>query len=240
MRILQSIWIWSVMLLGITLHAGMTRITTILWRPSNQRAAWCASTARYFLVAMFWLSRIRVSIRGLSHAIQAQPVLILANHCSHSDIIALMRMMPFHIVFVAKQELFRVPVLAHELHTHGHIAIHRSNPRQSLTVLNSIADQLKLGRSVIVFPEGTRSSDGSLQPFHRAVFSVAFKRKIPVLPVTINGSASVLPKDSVMIQPGALDIVVHDLIQPQAINTVDALMARVRFCIEEGLRPKGI
>lgn len=228
------------MLLGITLHAGMTRVTTILWRPSNQRAAWCASTARYFLVAMFWLSRIRVSIRGLSHAIQAQPVLILANHCSHSDIIALMRMMPFHIVFVAKKELFRVPVLAHELHTHGHIAIHRSNPRQSLTVLNSITNQLKLGRSVVVFPEGTRSSDGSLQSFHRAVFSVAFKRKIPILPITINGSSSVLPKDSLMIQSGSLDILVHEVIHSQDIDTVDVLMTRVRSSIEGGLRPEGI
>jgi len=162
-------------------------------------------------------------------------VLILANHCSHADIIALLRTLPIHSVFVAKQELFRVPLLAHELRSHGHMAINRANPRQSLTVLNGIVDQLALGRSVVVFPEGTRSPDGTLQPFHRAVFSVAFKRDIPILPVTIQGSTSVLSKDSLIIQPGTIELDIHSVIQPNQADTVDDLMAQVRASI--GLHP---
>lgn len=235
MRILVSAWAWLVMILGLALHVGMTQLGMLVMRATPQQAAWCARTARYFLMGMFWLSRIRVVVRGLDNAMNAHPVLILANHCSHADIIALLRTLPIHSVFVAKQELFRVPLLAHELRSHGHMAINRANPRKSLTVLNGIVDQLALGRSVVVFPEGTRSPDGTLQPFHRAVFSVAFKHNIPILPVTIQGSTSVLSKDSLIIQPGTIELDIHSVIQPNQADTVDDLMAQVRASI--GLHP---
>ena len=222
---------------GLAVHVGITRLGGWVIRNSTQRAAWCARTARYFLMGMFALSRIQVQLSGSSIAQQAHPVLILANHCSHADIIALLRSLPFHTVFVAKKKLFQVPLLAHELRSHGHMAIHRANPRQSLMVLNRIQDQLALGRSVVVFPEGTRSSDGTLQSFHRAVFSVAFKRNIPILPMSIQGSTLILPKDSLMIQSGSIQIQAHPMIQPNRVETVDDLMAQVRASISRGLQP---
>ena len=68
------------MILGLALHVDMTQLGMLVMRATPQRAAWCARTARYFLMGMFWLSRIRVVVRGLDNAMNAHPVLILANH----------------------------------------------------------------------------------------------------------------------------------------------------------------
>ena len=97
--------------------------------------------------------------------------------------------------------------------------------------------KLPPGVSIMIFPEGKRSPDGQLQPFKRGGFVMAEELGLPILPVTIRGTGRVLPKNSLRLLPGRIDIVVHDPIDPAAYGPDgrDRLMADVRAAIESGL-----
>lgn len=175
-----------------------------------------------------WVSGVRVDVLGMENLDARVPRIYLTNHQSFFDIFTLLASLPVDFKFLLKQELMRIPVLGFTMKRARYIAIDRSNPRKAVQSMNEAAERIKAGASVVVFPEGTRSEDGRLQPFKRGGFLLALKAGCDVVPVTIEGSNRVAPKGSLRIRPGRITVTIGKPIPLAGYSkkNADELMAR--------------
>jgi 1-acyl-sn-glycerol-3-phosphate acyltransferase len=130
----------------------------------------------------------------------------MGNHQGNFDILALFMAIPRKFSWLAKEELFRVPVFGHCLRTIGYIPLNRGDGREALRSLDKAAEKISSGTSVTIFPEGTRTHDGSLLPFKKGGFILAAKAGVPIVPFTINGSRQINPRNRIELYPGTMSI----------------------------------
>ncbi|HTI05643.1 MAG TPA: lysophospholipid acyltransferase family protein [Gemmatimonadales bacterium] len=132
---------------------------------------------------------------GLELIPRGQPLMYASNHSSMFDIWALLATLPGSIRFVAKQELFKIPLLGSAMHAAGHIAIDRAARKKAFEAYDEAARTIREGvSSIVVFPEGTRSRTGELLPFKNAPFALAIAAQVPVVPVYVHHTFEILPK----------------------------------------------
>lgn len=197
---------------------GIARKLPVLWARIN---------------ALSTPSRIRVS--GRDNVVPGQSYVVVANHQSHFDILAIYGWLGIDIRWVMKMELRKVPVLGLACEKLGHVYIDRSNSRKAQASINAAKSQLVNGTSIFFFPEGTRSIDGRLLPFKKGAFKLAKELNLPILPVTINGSHDILPAKSLNLFPGSVDIIVHPPIELCADSSEENLLAQAREKIASAL-----
>jgi 1-acyl-sn-glycerol-3-phosphate acyltransferase len=183
---------------------------------------------------------VEVVVEGLDGIATGGPFIFTPNHQSHFDIAVLLGFLPGDNRFAAKTELFADRVLGPVLRTLGMVPIDRDNPTEAIRSLGALK-----GRpvSLIIFPEGTRSEDGSLLPFKKGPFVAAIELGIPVVPVAIRGSAAVMPKGGRLgIHPGRVTIHIDPPIQTRGLSYADReqLRDRVRAAIVEHLTEDAI
>ncbi len=140
---------------------------------------------------------IKVIVNG-TESVKSQPVILMCNHQSALDIFVLLYGLPLSFRFVAKKGLFRIPFMGWAMKCVGHISIDRESPRDSMRALEEAKEKIKRGQSVLIFPEGTRSEDGTLLPFKRGSFHIVSLSRVPVVPVAIYGSSLLMPKGKVL------------------------------------------
>ncbi|GAB4337581.1 MAG: lysophospholipid acyltransferase family protein [Desulfobulbaceae bacterium] len=145
---------------------------------------------------------VRVRIEGREHLDPEQTYIFVGNHASQFDIFCFQGYFPHDFRWIAKKELFRIPFFGSAMLRAGIIPIDRSHGREALRSLNRAAEQIAAGTSVLIFPEGTRSSDGRLQPFKTGAVMLAIKAGVPVVPVGFNGTSRILPKGKLLATPG--------------------------------------
>ncbi|MBM3162891.1 MAG: 1-acyl-sn-glycerol-3-phosphate acyltransferase [Chlorobi bacterium] len=190
-----------------------------------------------------WWGRFSARLFGISIVVEGSDnyrsecnYLVISNHAGMADIPLLLGAMKLNLRFVAKEELAKIPVFGWALKRSGYVMIKRGQNREALKSLLAAADVLRSGRSVHIFPEGTRSETGKLLPFKRGAFLVAQKGGVPLLPVTIIGSNLITPKKSLQINKGNVRIVVGTPLEPSGFENVEALMEAAHREIEHNLR----
>ena len=149
-------------------------------------------------------ARLRVS--GLERIDLSRPYLFVANHQSWIDIAALVRALPVPLHFLAKRELAAVPVLGWYIRAMGMVFVERRDPRAGRASVAQAAALLAAGRSVLSFPEGTRSRDGRVGRFKSGGFGAALESGAAVLPVGLVGARAVLPADGFRVRPGRIEV----------------------------------
>ncbi len=175
---------------------------------------------KYFFLARHWSRSIlktcgvKVQVDGIAKIKDARGIVYLANHASMFDIWALQAALPGQLRFIGKKELTRIPIFGWIWKYSGNIPFDRKKPKEYVRMLAKAAQTLGDGKCIILFPEGTRTKDGKLQEFKRGSFSVALNSKATIVPVTINGSFSILKKGSFIINPGLITLVIHDPLIP--------------------------
>ncbi len=147
---------------------------------------------------------IKVETRSKARENIQPPVVFACNHASQMDILALYIALPVPFRFLVKKELFKVPLLGYAMKKAGYIPIDRKNSRAAVKSMKEAAQRLKRGASIVIFPEGTRSVDGRLQPFKEGGFMLAVRSGCPVVPVAIKGSHDVMPKGALLARPGRI------------------------------------
>ena len=185
----------------------------------------------FYRIAAWWgrfsakLFGISIEVIGRDSYNPEQNYLVISNHAGMADIPLMLGNMNLSLVFVAKEELGKIPLFGLALRQAGYILIKRGQNREALKSLMLASEALKQGRSVHIFPEGTRSETGKLLPFKRGAFLVAMKGDAPVLPVTIIGSHLITPKKSLKIHKGKIRIIIGKPLQPDSFKSVEELMA---------------
>ena len=164
--------------------------------------------------------------------------IMMSNHQSFLDVVVLMAAIPRRLRFLAKKELRRIPFLGLSMQVNGQFFIDRDNPRVAIKELKAVEAYVKQGGDLCIFPEGTRSLDGTLLPLKKGSFRLPVKLKCPIVPCFIKGSGALLKKGQLLPQKGEIIICLGDSIDPKTITSdpsqkCDAvLLARV----EEALR----
>jgi len=159
---------------------------------------------RFWARSILWVSRAKVSVEGMDHIDPGAAYVYMANHQSMYDILALLGYLPVQFRWVAKKELFRIPIFGYSMARVGYVSIDRSNRQSAIQSLREAAQRIAQGVSVVVFPEGTRSSDGQIKPFKKGGFYLATDSGRPVVPVVIWGTRDVMPKGKLRIRPGPI------------------------------------
>lgn len=149
----------------------------------------------YLWVNPFW----KINFSGKENIRKGQPYIIVSNHQSAMDIVLLYRLW-MHFKWVAKREIFRIPVIGWNLWLNKHIAINRTSVKGALKMMKEAEKNLKMRTSVLIFPEGTRSTDGAIKRFRDGAFVLALKTGYPILPVVLNGTREVIQKDSILLK----------------------------------------
>ena len=182
---------------------------------------------------------VRVRFEGTPDAKDAQPRIFMSNHQSAVDVWVLTQRLPDSTRFVAKRSLFRIPFLGWAMAAGGFVPIDRQDRDRAIASLSVAERRLQEGKSLILFPEGTRSRNGSLGPFKKGPFHLALAARRPLVPVAISGSFELLPPRSVLVRPGEVLVRFAPAIDPAAFapDDVEGLMGAVRRSIEERLLP---
>lgn len=151
-------------------------------------------------------SGVEVAVSGTEELEPEKPYIFAANHQSQFDILVLQGFLGIDFRWLAKKELFRVPVWGPAMRRAGYIPIDRSHGRQAIKSLDEAAQKIAAGTSVVIFPEGTRSKDGRLQDFKAGAMVLAIKSGVPIVPVAIIGTHEILPKGKLLMSPGKVQI----------------------------------
>jgi 1-acyl-sn-glycerol-3-phosphate acyltransferase len=152
---------------------------------------------------------VTITVKGLSNIKRENNYVFVANHQSHFDIPVLFAGLGATICFIAKKELFRIPIFGWGMKSIGCISIDRKNARNARASITSAVRMLKKDNlSLVLFPEGTRSASGEVGQFKRGSFTLALEAGVPVVPVAICGTGEVHRKGSKRLSPGAVTILV--------------------------------
>lgn len=198
MAFIQAI-VLAVAVIIVTLVFG---VTAIILSPFNPTGNLVHLFARWWSRTLLWLGRIPVTVLGLDNLPRDRPFILASNHASAADIPILFGHMPIQFRVIAKDSLFRLPILGSCMRLAGYISIDRASPTKAMRSLQRAVQKLQTGLPVLVFPEGTRSRSGALQPFHKGAFLLAIEAGVPVVPIGITGSFDVLISGSLRIRPG--------------------------------------
>lgn len=144
------------------------------------------------------MSGVSVILKGGEALAADRPYIFAGNHQSQFDIFALQGCLGFDFRWLAKKELFDVPVFGTAMRRVGYIPVDRSHSRAAVKSLDLAAQRIAAGTSVIIFPEGTRSADGKLLPFKSGTMVLAIKAGVPVVPMAITGTHAILPKGKLL------------------------------------------
>jgi 1-acyl-sn-glycerol-3-phosphate acyltransferase len=183
-------------------------------------------------------NRVKVRVEGMGHLNGKGPYIFMSNHQGSYDIFALLGHLPYQFKWLAKKELFSIPFFGWTMAAVGYISIDRGGTRDTVEAMNEAAQKIRDGMSVVIFPEGSRSPDGSIQPFKKGGFTLAIKSKVPIVPVAISGSRAIMPKDKLTATSGEIRILVAHPIETEnsALKDRELLMKKVRETISKNFR----
>jgi len=197
------------------------------------RGDWTRRMARVWAQLILWAALIRVKVEGAARVPTDGPVVFMANHESWLDIPVLLVAIPGQVRFLAKSALFSIPFLGWAMRSMGFIPVDRENRRTAIKSFEAAAARIRAGRSVLVFPEETRTPDGRLLEFQRGGFLIALKAGLPIVPVGLDGARRCMPKHNYVVRPGKITVRFGDPIPTagHAVSEKSALMEAARNAI---------
>ena len=198
------------------------------------------SISKLWAYTMLAVSFVRTEIKNTDKILKGTSYIIISNHQSHYDIITLVTTLGIQYRWIIKKEILKLPIFGYALYASRNIFIDRSNTTSAIESINKGIDRLPKGVSVMVFAEGTRSPDGQIHEFKKGGFVTAVRRKIPILPVTVNGSRRVMRKGSFTLKPGKIQIVIGDPIDTSGYttDTVQELIDKTRQVVIANFNPE--
>ena len=175
-------------------------------------------------------SNIKVTVKGIENIDTSKSYIFMANHSSQLDILVLLGSIPIQFRWLAKAELFKIPLFGGALRHSGQISIDRSNRKSAFKSLKIAADTINNGVSVVIFPEGTRSLDGKIREFKKGGFVLAVEAGVPIIPVIIHGTNKIMPKKGLRIASGNVHLEFKSPIDTSEFTrkTKDLLLQKVR------------
>ena len=190
-----------------------------------------------FARGMAWFCHIPFTLHGWEQMPEdiregRQPVIFMSNHESLMDPPVLIAALPVPAVYLAKQELKYMPFIGWACWAAGVIFIDRGDRERSIRSIHDAALQIQGGKSVVIFPEGTRSRTGQMLPFKKGGFALALDAGVPIVPMATVGGFQTLPPDGLKFKPGRYILHVGEPVHPSDHPDRDSLLQEVQRRIE--------
>ncbi len=182
-----------------------------------------------------WLAGIQVESVGLDQLDPNASYVFMANHVSDLDPPVLMPSIPRRTSVLVKKELFRIPVLGPAMRVARLVPVDRHNREAAIASVRAAAEVIRMGLNMMVYPEGTRSTDGRLLPLKKGPFYLAQEADCGIVPVTILGTYEMKPKGKFFHTPGKATLVFHPPVWPRDYSDRDAVIAAVSDRIASAL-----
>lgn len=177
-------------LVVLTLFTAIFTIVSFPWK--NSRFVY--SVQQFWSRMCYWLLFIPVTIEGTENIQKDQSYVFVSNHQSMFDIFIIYGWLPNVFKWLMKKELRKVPFVGLACKAAGHIFIERASVRSSMESLQEVEQALVHGVSTVIFPEGTRTSNGEVGRFKRGAFQVALDLSLPIVPISLTGCYELMPK----------------------------------------------
>lgn len=209
----------------------------ILWTWATGNADFMYGTSMRFCRFVIRVTGIRVRIEGIEN-IPRGACIFASNHASNLDGVILLPAIPQRVALFAKKELFRLPVFGAGMRAAGFVPVDRGG-RQATAGIATAVETLKNGLSVFIFPEGTRSPDGRLQPLKKGAFAMAIEAGAPIVPVSIAGTHRLMRRGEWVVRAGGVAVRFGAAVDASAFVTKGRaeLLARVEASIAAALPP---
>jgi 1-acyl-sn-glycerol-3-phosphate acyltransferase len=230
MRAVRSVGVW----LGVGLSTVLFGVPAIFASFVPPRGDWFLLFARGWARTILKFSGVRVTVRHAERLSRQGPFIVVANHESYADVLVLLATLPMQVRFLAKRGVFRVPVLGWSIRAAGFVPVDRGDRSRGYATVETSLKRLGKGRSLVVFPEETRTRTGELSQFKKGAALLALKTGFPILPLGIAGTRRVLPRGTWTASPGSVVVCVGEPIAAEpAAGTRRELTARIRDSVGE-------
>ncbi|OGC06874.1 hypothetical protein A2230_07490 [candidate division WOR-1 bacterium RIFOXYA2_FULL_36_21] len=198
MKFLRTIFLFFTVFLTFFVGTGITLFSSFFTSSPKKRKTFQRSAAIWSRL-LIWLSGVPVHVTGRENIPRGEPLIFVSNHQGAIDILILLAVLPVGFRFIIKEELFKIPFFGWYLRRCGYIPVDRGTRKGALNMFLMSREALASKDSILIFPEGTRSPDGTLKEFKRGSMLLAIKNKVRVLPIAISGSFEIMPKHSMVI-----------------------------------------
>jgi 1-acyl-sn-glycerol-3-phosphate acyltransferase len=201
-----------------TIIGSVAALISRLFDPSGDTVM---RLARWWSRGICALSGVKIEVQGKLDFQPGQSYVFMANHLSTVDIWALYVALPLPVRMIAKKQLSQIPLFGWAMWAGRFIFIDRGNAVAARRSIERAKERIRQGTSVLLFPEGTRSRDGSLQPFKKGGFHLAIDAGAPIVPVAISGTRELMPRGALRLRPGHVKLVVGDPIPTEGLSSED-------------------
>jgi 1-acyl-sn-glycerol-3-phosphate acyltransferase len=225
--VIRTLWVYLA-IAASTVWYGGAAIADSLFR---SRMEFYIELTRGWARSILRASATPVVAHGLENVRPGGPLVVVSNHVSWYDIFAIASVIPVPFHFVAKKELERIPLFGRAWKTAGHISIDRSDRKKAIESLRGAGAAIRARNSaVVIFPEGTRSRTGRLQPFKKGAFTLAVEAGVPIVPTVVVGSYDILRPDDWRVRPSTVHVHFGAPVPPGEVpgENAEQLMERVR------------
>src|SRR5215472_8113684 len=224
--IMVAVWALALLLLGppLLVYSLLTSSVEVMYRIGT-----------YVGISGVKLIGVKVDVRGLEHLEAGRNYIFMSNHVSNLDPPILVPSIPGRCSVLVKKEVFRVPILGTAMKMADLVPVDRKNRESAIESVRAAIEVMRHHVHMVIFVEGTRSTDGRLLPFKKGPFHLAIEVGAPVISVTILGTEKCWPKGSFAIRPGTATLIFHPPVEASEFDSRDALMAEVRNTIASAL-----
>jgi 1-acyl-sn-glycerol-3-phosphate acyltransferase len=217
--LLRTVLTWTVGVLA-TIVGATTVIALVVVNPTSRAIE---KTIRWWSRMWLMASGTKLEVRGGEHVDPNRSYVVVANHQSTLDIMVCFLSVPLPIRYLAKKELFRIPLLAQAMRAVGIIEVDRAARSAVHNSVNRQAkDLIAHNRSLIIYPEGTRPRDGVLRPFKKGAFTMAIASQLPVLPLSMHGTYEAAVPGKPWFRGGPVSAVIDPAIETAGMVHADA------------------
>ncbi len=226
---LYSIYMWSVIVLAVFFFGNVFLVFSLIIPIARKGPVYKLITSGWGRTIVF-LSGINVRLQGREHVSRDLNYIYISNHQSYFDVISLIAFLPHPIRFVAKKELLYLPVFGQALWSGGHVIVDRGKGEKSRRSMEKAARKVSRGTPILVFAEGTRSADHRLGDYKKGGFILAVDSGVPLVPVSVSGTAPIMPKGGYRLKKSEVTITIGEPVPTEGLgrDDIDRLMERVR------------
>jgi len=232
LRTLHTLFLYLLTVISFFVGTGIT----LCFVPFTKK-----KTSPFQLAAHLWsrflifFSGSKAITHGLENIPRDKPVILVANHQGAADIPILLAYIPVRFRFAIKKELFKIPIFSWYMRQAGYFSIDREVVLSAYKTLEKIVEILNAGESVMIFPEGTRSRDGTLGKFKRGSLMAALKSQAPIIPIAISGSYKIMPRGTWLLKPTTVKLSAGKPIYIKSEEEYDRKVEEVREAIAKML-----
>ncbi len=216
LRILMFLYQWLIAMPILLVLTILTALTTIIGCSLGNGNFWGYHPPRIWAKLICIITLVRIEVRGRENIDANTSYVFVANHQGAYDIFLIYGYLNHNFKWMMKQSLRKIPFVGKACEAAGHIFVDKRSASQLKGTMQKAEATLQGGMSLVVFPEGARTHDGKMRSFKRGAYQLAVEFNLPVVPLTIDGAFSVMPRNTYNITPGKIVLTIHPPIHPQA------------------------